>query len=105
MVNENLNWIEEVPDPEPNHEGIRTSKRFAALFDSEVPDSVNKFECADKDGMAKYWPAGVDAALQVKHTDSHSSNLLRIKEDVRSFLAHEGPREPDRRGLAVIGRC
>ena len=51
--------------PKANDESIRSSTRFTKLFDSKVPESVKRFECADKDKMAEYWPEGTEAALQV----------------------------------------
>ena len=51
--------------PKPNNEAVRSSDRFAKLFKTEVPEFVKRFECADNEKMAKYWPAGTDAAMQV----------------------------------------
>lgn len=51
--------------PKANDMTIHSDNRFSELFESKVPRFVKRFECADKDKMAKYWPAGTDAAMQV----------------------------------------
>ncbi|KAL5530213.1 PHR1_2 [Sanghuangporus sanghuang] len=82
VLNDNLNWIEEAPMPKPNSETIRSLGRFSKLFKSEVPEFVKRFECADKDKMAKYWPAGTDAAMQMLdrflHTKARSSQIGEV---------------------------
>lgn len=66
-LNNNLEWIAEAPMPKANDESIRTSSRFSKLFDCPVPGFVKRFECADREKMAEYWPAGTDTANQVRH--------------------------------------
>ena len=64
-LNENLNWLDEAHEPKANDNSIRSNKQFSSLFESEVPDSVEGFECVDREKMAKYWPVGTDIAKQV----------------------------------------
>ncbi|EJD01230.1 uncharacterized protein FOMMEDRAFT_169392 [Fomitiporia mediterranea MF3/22] len=78
-LNESLEWIEEAPMPKANDKAIRSSGRFSGLFESKVPEFVDRFECADKDKMAEYWPGGTKVALQMLdrflHTKARSSQI------------------------------
>jgi deoxyribodipyrimidine photo-lyase len=64
-LNKHLEWIEEAPVPKANPPSIRNHTTFGSLFTSEVPATIEGFECSDKESMAILWPAGNDAAKQV----------------------------------------
>ena len=73
------NWISTVnariaeytgfaPHLQPNTETIRASTLYGPLFDTPVPDMVEgfKLEDVDKQKMEEIWPAGTDAAKDVR---------------------------------------
>ena len=71
-MSENLSWyLEDAAPPQENDADIRTDKTFQALFDSQVPDFVEGFRLEDEDRkrMEECWPAGEEAAADVRfHT-------------------------------------
>lgn len=69
-LNENLDWIAEMPAPQPNEANIRQSPKFKILFDSPIPDHVEGFQCEkdDKENMKEFWPAGAEAASKVSRS-------------------------------------
>ncbi|KAG8693702.1 hypothetical protein FRC08_008957 [Ceratobasidium sp. 394] len=71
--------LEESPPPVANDKSIRTHPKFSDLFESEVPESVEGFECHDREKMIELWPAGAEAAQQMLdrflHTKARHSQL------------------------------
>ncbi|KAI5125011.1 hypothetical protein M0805_007435 [Coniferiporia weirii] len=72
VLNNNLEWIAEVPMPNANDKSIHSSDRFSELFNSAVPEYVEGFECIDKTEMAEYWPPGTNTAMQVLEKFLHT---------------------------------
>ncbi|KAJ7764998.1 FAD binding domain of DNA photolyase-domain-containing protein [Mycena maculata] len=74
-------YLANYPKPHPNPESVRTSLKFAPLFDSVVPESVPGFELdpADRAKMEEVWPAGETVAHDILQrflrTKSRSSQL------------------------------
>lgn len=46
---------------------------FGKLFDTEVPESIEGFECKDRDQMKESWPEGLDDAQEVSPVLQHYS--------------------------------
>ncbi|KAG9086554.1 hypothetical protein FRC06_003028 [Ceratobasidium sp. 370] len=71
--------LEESPPPTANDNSIRTHPKFSDLFESNVPESVEGFECHDREKMIELWPAGAEAAQQMLdcflHTKARRSQL------------------------------
>lgn len=69
----------ESPVPVANESSVRDHPKFSELFDCQVPDSVEGFECHDRENMIKLYPAGEDAAHEVLdrfvHTKARSTQL------------------------------
>ena len=68
-VNANIPYyLENCEAPHPNASSIRTSDKFGPLFNTPVPESVAGFELSKEDQimMEKIWPAGEEAALNVR---------------------------------------
>ncbi|CAE7204149.1 unnamed protein product [Rhizoctonia solani] len=57
--------LEESPMPKPNDEKARNHPKVADLFDCDIPESVEGFECSDRETMIKLYPAGEDAAHEI----------------------------------------
>ena len=74
-LNRNLRWIEEAPKPTPNDHEIHSHSSYADLFNQEVPDEVEGFECEDREKMKVIWPEGRDAATEVRHKRSPSWSI------------------------------
>ncbi|KAG8727512.1 hypothetical protein FRC12_022451, partial [Ceratobasidium sp. 428] len=66
--------LEESPSPTANNKSVRTHPKFSDLFESQVPESVEGFECHDRDKMIELWPAGAEAAEQVLHRFLHTKS-------------------------------
>ncbi|KAJ7682673.1 DNA photolyase, FAD-binding/Cryptochrome [Mycena polygramma] len=84
-LNANIpHFLENCPKPHPNPESVRSSAKFAPLFDSVVPESVPGFELdpADRAMMEKVWPAGETAASEILQrflrTKSRSCQLAAV---------------------------
>ncbi|CAA7259870.1 unnamed protein product [Cyclocybe aegerita] len=60
-------YLEECPDPVANDENVRSSKIFAKLFDTGVPDYIEGFRLddADREKMKEVWPAGEEVAAKM----------------------------------------
>ncbi|KAG8745769.1 hypothetical protein FRC10_007030 [Ceratobasidium sp. 414] len=71
--------LEESPPPTANNKSVRTHPKFSDLFESKVPESVEGFECHDREKMIELWPAGAEAAQQMLnrflHTKARRSQL------------------------------
>lgn len=67
MLNKDLHRLDEAHAPLPNGESARQSPILRQLFESEVPDAVEGFECADRDLMDTIWPAGTNNARKVRN--------------------------------------
>ncbi|CCO28156.1 deoxyribodipyrimidine photo-lyase [Rhizoctonia solani AG-1 IB] len=57
--------LEESPVPKANDDKARNHPKVGDLFDCEIPESVEGFECHDRENMIKLYPAGEDAAHEV----------------------------------------
>ncbi|THH14880.1 hypothetical protein EW146_g5514 [Bondarzewia mesenterica] len=72
-------FLDEAPAPSANHDSIHEHPKYGQLFDTPVPESVEGFECADRDKMREVWPAGHDAVKQMLdlflHTMSRESHV------------------------------
>jgi deoxyribodipyrimidine photo-lyase len=55
----------EAADPEGNEDGLRSHPIYGKLFDGEVPECLEGFECRDRDLMKVVWPEGNEVAVQV----------------------------------------
>ncbi|KAH7343501.1 DNA photolyase, FAD-binding/Cryptochrome [Rhizoctonia solani] len=71
--------LEKSPMPKANDEKVRNHPKVGDLFDCEVPESVEGFECHDRETMIKLYPAGEEAAHEVLdrfiHTKSRTCQL------------------------------
>ena len=65
-LNKNLEWITEAPTLVPNDHEIHSHSSYADLFNQEVPDEVEGFECEDREKMKVIWPEGHSAAKEVR---------------------------------------
>ncbi|KAF9653387.1 hypothetical protein BDM02DRAFT_3087670 [Thelephora ganbajun] len=78
-LNRNLHWIAEASVPTPNDYEIHSHSSYADLFNQEVPDEVEGFECEDREKMKVIWPEGHGAAKEMLdrflHTKSRGSQL------------------------------
>ncbi|KAF9534204.1 DNA photolyase, FAD-binding/Cryptochrome [Crepidotus variabilis] len=81
-LNANLPYyLEECPMPTGNAGSVRSSEKFASLFDSPIPETVEGFELEDGDRrkMCEVHPAGEEVAGKLLdvflHTKSRSSQL------------------------------
>ena len=72
-MNRNLGWIAEAPKPTQNDHDIHSHSSYADLFNQEVPDEVEGFECEDREKMKITWPEGHSVAKEVRYED-HPSN-------------------------------
>lgn len=66
-------YLFEAADPESNEEGVRSHAVYGKIFNEEVPDHLEGFECIDKELMKVIWPEGNEAAVQVNLTCNHSN--------------------------------
>ncbi|KAJ1308941.1 hypothetical protein OPQ81_004624 [Rhizoctonia solani] len=64
-LNSDPSRLEESPFPKANDEKTRNHLKVGDLFDCEIPESVEGFECHDRENMVKLYPAGEDAAHEV----------------------------------------
>ncbi|TFK55994.1 hypothetical protein OE88DRAFT_1731629 [Heliocybe sulcata] len=96
----NLEWIEEVPRPWPNSEDIYSNPTLKALFDAEVPDHVNGFECRDRERMREVWPAGEDTARQILDRFLHAK--ARSSQKGASNPLSEGSEMSDKESRALV---
>ncbi|KAI0322475.1 DNA photolyase, FAD-binding/Cryptochrome [Amylostereum chailletii] len=76
--------IGEAPPPFPNSPEMLKPSKLKHLFECEVPEEIEGFECKDKATMEKVWPAGSDAAREML------SRFLRTK----SRASHAGISDP-----------
>ena len=65
-MNKRLEWIAEAPKLTPNDHDIHSHSSYADLFNQEVPDEVEGFECEDREKMKVIWPEGHSAAKEVR---------------------------------------
>ncbi|KAG5639252.1 hypothetical protein H0H81_004913 [Sphagnurus paluster] len=68
VLNNNIPYyLEDCPKPHPNPASIHDSKKFAPLFETPVPDSLEGFELTEEGSkkMRDIWPAGEDVAAEV----------------------------------------
>lgn len=86
LLNKNLDWLYEAPEPQANDKSIRSSQ-YAHLFNSKIPEYVDGFQCNDRDKMVKFWPAGTEVALQVCVFISLYMRSVNNKLDVRFLFA------------------
>ena len=75
-LNRNLHWIAEAPRPTPNDHEIHSHSAYADLFNQDVPDKVEGFECEDREKMKVVWPEGHSAATEVRHQYSRTHDRL-----------------------------
>ena len=110
-VNNNLDCLKEAQGPNPNDKSILLQgSKFAELFNVPVPESVTGFECSDRDNMTKFWPAGTDAARQVRST---VASLPRAEFRFSACCEagppkipdYESPERPDRRSVSLVRWC
>ncbi|KIY49338.1 hypothetical protein FISHEDRAFT_65353 [Fistulina hepatica ATCC 64428] len=101
-------FLKDYPEPLPNTDGVRDSKKFAPLFEIAVPDFVTGFELIKEDAetMRTLWPAGENAAHKVldnflskaasmKHipiVDPYSLDSSDSEDDAR-ILLYKGERD------------
>jgi len=64
-LNKNLDRIAEAPKLTSNDHEIHSHSSYADLFNQEVPDEVEGFECEDRERMKIIWPEGHSAAKEV----------------------------------------
>ncbi|QRW16282.1 deoxyribodipyrimidine photo-lyase [Rhizoctonia solani] len=71
--------LEESPTPKPNDNKTRNHPKVGDLFKCEIPESVEGFECHDRENMTLLYPAGEEAAHEVLrrflYTKSRDSQL------------------------------
>lgn len=65
-LNTNLAFLDASPAPAANDVTIRTNVNLRHLFESEVPDHVEGFECSDRVTMGTLFPEGTEKARQVE---------------------------------------
>lgn len=65
VLNANLDWLQAAPLPQANNKSIKSSPMYRPLFETPVPETVQGFECVDRDKMSEYWPAGTKSAETV----------------------------------------
>jgi deoxyribodipyrimidine photo-lyase len=58
------------------------------LFESEIPDHIEGFECSDKDVMETLWPEGTSKAREVFPVSFLSSRLAHIEEQILSRFVY-----------------
>ncbi|WWD20859.1 hypothetical protein CI109_105336 [Kwoniella shandongensis] len=67
------------PLPKANEVTIRQNEKFARLFEDQVPDSLEGFECKDSETMAEVWPEGTERAKELLdlflHTKARKSQI------------------------------
>ncbi|QRV87506.1 deoxyribodipyrimidine photo-lyase [Ceratobasidium sp. AG-Ba] len=92
--------LEESPPPAANNKSVRTHPKFSDLFESEVPESVEGFECHDRDRMIELWPAGGEAAqqrldrfLRSKARDSQLADSSALSDGEEQDIKHSGIKE------------
>ncbi|QRW01681.1 deoxyribodipyrimidine photo-lyase [Ceratobasidium sp. AG-Ba] len=92
--------LEESPPPAANNKSVRTHPKFSDLFESEVPGSVEGFECHDRDRMIELWPAGGEAAqqrldrfLRSKARDSQLADSDALSDGEEQDIKHSGIKE------------
>ena len=84
--------------PTPNDYEIHSHSSYADLFNQEVPDKVEGFECGDREKMKVIWPEGHGAAAEVRHEGRRTFNeLIHIYVGVGAVLAHQVEGFPIRR--------
>jgi deoxyribodipyrimidine photo-lyase len=89
-LNKNLHWIAEAPMPTPNDCEIHSHSSYADLFNQEVPDEVEGFQCEDREKMKVIWPEGHSAATEVRCEERRTSyELIHNGIDAGAVLAHE----------------
>ncbi|OCF35932.1 hypothetical protein I317_00453 [Kwoniella heveanensis CBS 569] len=60
------------PSPKANLESVKKDERFAKLFDDEIPDSVEGFECAERKQIAEIFPEGTETAKELLRRFLHT---------------------------------
>lgn len=65
VVLANQKCLHEAPAATANHPEVRNHAILGPIFNSEIPESIPGFECADKEQMELLWPAGTEVALKV----------------------------------------
>ncbi|KZV76131.1 hypothetical protein PENSPDRAFT_741498 [Peniophora sp. CONT] len=80
VLNSDVNkHLAEAPEPAANSKAIKSDSKFGKLFESDIPDHVDGFECEDADVMRELWPAGSDAGREMlrlfMHTKSQGSHV------------------------------
>ena len=66
-LNRNPRGIVEAERPAPNDHEIHSHSSYADLFNQEIPDDVEGFECEDRERMKVIWPEGYNAAKEVRY--------------------------------------
>jgi deoxyribodipyrimidine photo-lyase len=64
-------YLFEAADPEANEAGVRSHPVYGKLFEGQVPEYLEGFECLDCELMKVVWPEGNEAAVQVCFTHMH----------------------------------
>ncbi|KAG5724998.1 Deoxyribodipyrimidine photo-lyase [Termitomyces sp. T112] len=67
-LNSNIShYLEECPKPKPNSVSTRKDEKFAALFDTPIPNAVEGFELkeADSKKMRELFPEGEESAAEI----------------------------------------
>lgn len=59
-------YLAEAEAPSANPPSVKDHSLFKKLFASDIPSHIEGFQCPDKDQMAVVWPAGIDAAREVR---------------------------------------
>jgi len=85
-LHEHPEYLEEAPTPSANPESIHGLPVFSTLFSTDVPASVDGFECTDKEKMEELWPAGTEAAMEVCIFTPTRERPLNHTQTLRRFL-------------------
>ncbi|WWC72736.1 uncharacterized protein I206_106700 [Kwoniella pini CBS 10737] len=65
LLDEQPKYLKMSPTPKSNDEAIKSNDKFSKLFDDEIPDHIEGFECPESEKLSEVWPEGTDKAKEL----------------------------------------
>lgn len=73
-------YREETDRIKGNKEDVKNNEFFKSLFENQIPDSIEGFECKDREKMIELWPVGRDIHDQILDRFLHTKSRQNCTE-------------------------
>ncbi|WVQ63543.1 uncharacterized protein L199_001696 [Kwoniella botswanensis] len=72
LLDQQPHYLNMSPSPKANDDSIKSNDQFNKLFEEDIPDHVEGFECPESEKLKEVWPEGTDQAKELLHRFLHT---------------------------------